>query len=137
MQATKLMAVTLWNLNRIKKNSVTARLSDKFAHLKCVARLPYEILTSEHKRQFETDIVINDKSQGIVSRHLILCGIFNENKFTIESAYERILKPCSQHLAKLQERKSIASRALCALAMSCWKIKNLPDILSMTRNSCW
>jgi len=26
---------------------------------------------------------------------------------------------------------------LCAWALSCWKMKNSPDILSMTRNSCY
>jgi len=41
-----------------------------------------------------------------------------------------------QHLAKLQAKKLIISRALRALALSCWMIKNSPDILSMARNSC-
>jgi len=34
----------------------------------------------------------------------------------------------SQHLAKLQARKLIVSRTLCAWALSCWTTKNLPDI---------
>jgi len=41
----------------------------------------------------------------------------------------------SQHLAKLQARKLIVSCALCAWGLSCWKIKNSPDILSTARNS--
>jgi len=36
----------------------------------------------------------------------------------------------SQHLAELQARKLIASRAQCVWALSCWKIKNSADILS-------
>jgi len=39
-------------------------------------------------------------------------------------------------LAKLKPRKLIASRAQCVWALSCWKMKNSPDILSMARNSC-
>jgi len=43
----------------------------------------------------------------------------------------------SQHLVKLQEaRKLIVSRALCAWTLSCWKMKNSTEILSMARNSC-
>jgi len=34
---------------------------------------------SENKRQFETGIVINDKSRGTVARHLRYCGIFNNS----------------------------------------------------------
>jgi len=37
----------------------------------------------------------------------------------------------SQHLAKLERRKLIVSRTLCAWALYCWKTKNSPDILSM------
>jgi len=41
-------------------------------------------------------------------------------------------------LAKLQPRKLIAtaSGAQCVWALSCWKMKNSPDIFSMARNSC-
>jgi len=39
-------------------------------------------------------------------------------------------------LAKLQARNLIASRTQCVWALSCWKMKNSPDILSMARNSC-
>jgi len=41
----------------------------------------------------------------------------------------------SQHLAKLQTRNLIVSRAQCVWALSCWKTKNSPDILSIARNS--
>jgi len=49
-------------------------------------------------------------------------------KFTVEYAVKKI--KTSQHLAKLQTRKLIASRTLCAWALSCRKIKKSPDILS-------
>jgi len=39
-------------------------------------------------------------------------------KFTVESAYESTVK-ISQHLAKLEARKLIVSRAQCAWALSC------------------
>jgi len=38
---------------------------------------------SENKRQFETNTVINDKSQGTVARHLIYCGILNDTLLQI------------------------------------------------------
>jgi len=34
---------------------------------------------SKNELQFETDIVINDKSQGTVAIHLRYRGIFNDN----------------------------------------------------------
>jgi len=34
---------------------------------------------SENKKQFETDIVIDDKSQCTVARHLRYCDIFDKN----------------------------------------------------------
>jgi len=43
----------------------------------------------------------------------------------------------SQHLAKLQARKLIVSRTPCAWALSCWKTKNSPDILSMAVVNCF
>ena len=48
-------------------------------------------------------------------------------KFAVE--YAAKIKT-SQHLAKLQARKLIVSRILCAWALSCWKMKKSPDILS-------
>jgi len=32
----------------------------------------------QNKRQFQTGVAINDKSQGTVARHLRYCGIFND-----------------------------------------------------------
>jgi len=74
---TKLMTITL-SLTDFQK-SFTDRFNDKFAvkwfakdpipHLKRVATLPCEMLMSENKRQFETDIVTNDKSQGTVVKY--------------------------------------------------------------------
>jgi len=43
----------------------------------------------------------------------------------------------SQHLAKLQARKLIISRTLCAWALSCWKMKKSPDFLSMAVVDCF
>jgi len=43
----------------------------------------------------------------------------------------------SQHLAKLQARKLIVSRTLCAWALSCSKMKKSPDILSMAVVDCF
>jgi len=45
--------------------------------------LPCDIFMSENKRRFVTEIVINDKSQGTVARHLRYCGIFNDNLLQI------------------------------------------------------
>jgi len=39
-------------------------------------------------------------------------------------------------LTKLLARKLIASRAQSVSAVSCWKMRNSPDVLSMERNSC-
>jgi len=60
---------------------------------------------SEKKRQFETDIVINDKSQITVARHLGYIGIFNKIycKLTVEYACKNF--KISQHVANLQARK--------------------------------
>jgi len=38
---------------------------------------------SENKRQFETDIVINEKAQVAVARHLMYCGIVDDNLLQI------------------------------------------------------
>jgi len=82
------MLITLSNLNQFSE-FFAVKLSDKFA-VKVIAKdptapyivatLPCEILVSENKRQFEkTGIVINDRSQATVARHLRYCGIFNDN----------------------------------------------------------
>jgi len=84
----------------------------------------------ENMRQFETGIVINDKSQGAVARHLRYCGIVNENLVQIHCRvclWKNYFK-ISEHLVKLQTRTLIISSALCAWALSCWKMKNSPEI---------
>jgi len=55
-----------------------------------------------------------------------------QQKFTANSLLSLLAKifKTSQHLAKLQARKLIVSRTLCAWALSCWKTKNSLDILS-------
>jgi len=69
--ATKLMAVILSNLNRFSKpfHCYTQRLSCSKAVMKDPTshktRRYNTLLISENKQQFETYIVINDKSQGI------------------------------------------------------------------------
>jgi len=81
-------------------------------------------------RQFETGIVINDKSQCAVARHLRYCGIVSENLVQIHCRvclWKNYFK-ISEHLVKLQTRTLIISRALCAWALSCWKMKNSPEI---------
>ena len=82
---------------------------------------------SGNKQQFETDFVINDKSQSTVAKHLRYCGILNNS--LLQSHYWVCLwknYKISQHLAKLHARKLIVSCTLCTWAVSCWKMKNLP-----------
>jgi len=70
---------------------------------------------SENKRQFETDIVINEKSQGTVAGHLrffVGCSITVYWKFNVESDCERILKSVNIWLRYRQE--SWLSHVLCA-----------------------
>jgi len=58
-------------------------------------------------------------------------------KFTVESAYERILKSVNLWRSNSQAARVIVSRALCAWALSCWGMKISQDtgILNMARNS--
>jgi len=68
---------------------------------------------SENKRQFETAVGINDKSQGTAVKHLRYCGIFNDNLLQIHCwvcSWQNF--KTSRHLAKLQARKSIVSRCV-------------------------
>jgi len=74
--------------------------------------------------------MINYKSWGTAARYFRYCGIFNENLPQIHwwvCLYKNF--KISQHLAKLQARKLIATSAQCVWALSCWKI-NSPVILS-------
>jgi len=69
---------------------------------------------SENKRQYETDIAINDKSRGTVAKQLRYCGIFKDSLLQIH-CWVCLWKNFknSQHLAKLQARKLVVSRAPC------------------------
>jgi len=100
------------------RNSFTDRLSDKFAtdwyldsppHLKYVATLFCETWMSVKWRQWEICIVINDKSQGSIAKHLSWDGLFHYI-FITQFAGERIFK-IDKHLAKLQAKWLIVSYA--------------------------
>ena len=65
--------------------------------LKHVATLPCEIWMSLKCRQSEICIVINDKSQGSIAKHLRNNDLLY-NTFIIQSADERIFK-IGEHLA--------------------------------------
>ena len=78
---------------------------------------------SVNKRQFGTDIVINNtrKSQGTVDMHLRYCGIFEENLLKIHywvCLWKNV--KISQHLAKLRARKLIYW-FIYSRAVSCWR----------------
>jgi len=81
--------------------------------LKHVATLPCEIRKSEKWRQSEICVVINDKSQGSIAKHLGSDNLLYCT-FIIESAGERIFK-IGEHLAKLKAKWSIVSSAPFAL----------------------
>jgi len=63
---------------------------------------------SEKLRQSEICIVINDKSQGSIAKHLG-CDKLLYCTFIIQSAGKRIFK-IGEHLAKLQAKWLIVSR---------------------------
>ena len=67
--------------------------------LKNVATLPCEIWKSEKWCQSEICIVINDKSQGSIAKHLRSDGLLYYT-FITQFAGERIFK-IGEHLAKL------------------------------------
>jgi len=64
---------------------------------------------SEKLRQSEICIVINDKSQGSIAKHL-RCDKLLYCTFIIQSAGKRIFK-IGEHLEKLQAKWLIVSRA--------------------------
>ena len=68
---------------------------------------------SENWRQSDICIVINDKSQGSIAKHLMCDGLLRYNYIT-QFAGERISK-ISEHLAKLQAKWLIVSYTLYAL----------------------
>ena len=88
-------------------NSFIDRLSEKFAtdwylniapYPKYVATLPCEIWTQVNWQQPEICIVINDKSQGSIAKHLSWDGLLHYKCIT-QFPGERILK-IDEHLAK-------------------------------------
>jgi len=62
---------------------------------------------SENWRQYETCIVVDDKSQGSIAKHLSCDGLLHY-KCIIQVAGERIFK-IGEHLAKLQAKWLIVS----------------------------
>jgi len=101
-----LLPITSQNNNRFS-NFFTDGLSSKFAtnsclnippRLKHVATLPYEIWLPEKWHQCEICIVINDKSQGSIAKHLR-----NNELFTTHLSPNLLvkeLKRIDEHLAK-------------------------------------
>ena len=65
---------------------------------------------SENWHQSEMHIVINDKSQGNIAKHLSCDGLLH-CKFVSNHAGERIFK-IREHLAKLQAKWLIVSNAV-------------------------
>ena len=57
---------------------------------------------SENYQQFDKCVVINDKSQGSITKHL-RCDVLFYYKFIIQFAGERIFKT-GEYLAKLRTR---------------------------------
>jgi len=103
-------------------NSFIDRLSEKFAtdwylnippYPKYVATLPCEIWMSVNWWQPEICIVINDKSQGSIAKHLSR-GNLVPYKFIIQFPGERFFK-IDEHLVKLQAKWLIVSYAPFAL----------------------
>jgi len=95
-QDTKLLPITSPNVNRFSE-FFTARLSSNFATNAClyippriehVATLPCEIWMSENWRQSEMCIVVNDKWQGSIAKHLSYDGLLV--KYATQCAGERI-----------------------------------------------
>jgi len=82
-------------------------------HLKRVATLPCDIWVSEKWCQSEICIVINDKSQGSIAKHL-RCDELLYYTFIIQSIGERNFT-IGEHLAKLQAKWLIVSCALFTL----------------------
>jgi len=105
---TKTLAYNFPNVNWFSK-IFSLIDSSKFAtnlywnmppHLICVATLPCEIcIISEKWWQCVICIVINDKSQGSIAKHLSCDGLFHY-KCIIQFACEGIFK-IGEHLAKL------------------------------------
>ena len=76
----------------------------------------------ENWQQSEICIVINDKSQDSIAKHLSYDGLFYY-KFVSHCAGESIFK-IREHLAKLQAKLLIASYAPFALRLLSLKMQN-------------
>jgi len=79
---------------------------------------------SENWRQSEIRIVINDKSQGSIAKHLSFDGLLHYI-YINESAGERIFK-IGKHLAKLQAKWLIVIHPIHLRCLSS-KMQNSPD----------
>ena len=128
-QDTKLLP-TSPNIKTIFKLFFADRLGSKFATKSClniplclkhVATLPCEIWMSEKWCQSQICIVINDKTQGSIAKHLRNDELLYYT-FVIQSASERIFKT-DEHLAKLQAKWLIVACTPFALHFChqrCW-----------------
>jgi len=83
---------------------------------------------SENWQQSEICIVINDKSQDIIAKHLSYGGLLYY-KFVNHCAGERIFK-IREHLAKLQAKWFILSYAPFTLRLLSSKMQNSLDKLN-------
>ena len=105
--------------------------------LKHVATLPCEIRMSEKWHQSEICIVINDKSQGSIAKHLRNDELVYYT-FITQYAGERIFK-IGEHLAKLQANGDCFMRLIC-LALLSSKMQISPDKLNnlcITDRNCY
>jgi len=93
---------------------------------------------SENWQQSKICIVINDKSQDSIARHLSYNGLL-DYKFVNHCAGKRIFK-IREHLAKLQAKWFIVSYAPFALRLLSSKMQNLLDMLNnlfITDRNCY
>ena len=121
---------TLWFKKTRHQNNFTDVLRRKFAtksclnippRLKCVATLPCQIYMLEKWRHSKIFIVINNKSQCSITKHLRNDELLYY-AFIIQSASERIFR-IGEHLAKLQAKWFIVSCTPFALhfcPQRCW-----------------
>jgi len=93
---------------------------------------------SENWQQYEIFIVINDKSQDSIARHLSYDGLLHY-KFVNLCAGERIFK-IREHMAKLQAKWLIVSYAPFALRLLSSAMQNSLDMLNnlfITDRNCY
>jgi len=110
-QDTKFLPITSPNINRFS-NFFTDGLRSKFATNSClnippclkrVATLPCEIWMSEKWCQVEIGIVINDKSQGSIAKHLMSNELLYYAFHSI-CWWKNFLFKTGEHFAKLQAK---------------------------------